>query len=603
MKTSLKKIQIVLICLVGFYPLLKFDWSSKALILFCLVTIVESIFLKRINFGIPKIKNFLLLGSYYILLVISLFYSEDKAASLKILVQLSPLLIIPFIVSFIDLPFDKKNKDNILHFFVFVNMIYSYFIIYMLFSKVQPNLNELISFMGDYDKFQFKLNENINQNFILFHKPYYSMGFVFSAIFSLNRLFYVVKKIEKTVYIVLFIYFALWIVYAFSFPNVIALFICVMVLLYYRLNKRVFIVFSSVTLLFSSFLLVYKIKDKDVKRGVNFIKSSVSNSKYEINDTRLEIYKSYRNIIAKKNFSKVLFGFGVGDAQRMLIDDYKKRFSQKSGRNLLYFSEEFNSDYWYKHNVSVEPNNIRSPYEIQNADLLVSKISSFERSYNISTKVFPEDKEIYTLSVFAKKNTSEELIVRLGNIDQRVVFDLNEGFVRSAKNIMDAGVIAHKKQWYRCFITTEIQNEGLALFGLTNSEAAYKFASEEEKSIVIWGAQLEKGILTKYTKNDKELLKYAFEKGLNSHNNYLFFLMTSGIVGLVLFLGAVFYLFYKSIREINIIKLTFCVIIALNFMTENILSRHWGLMFFTFMMLLLFTKEAKINTKLVERVL
>ena len=88
-----------------------------------------------------------------------------------------------------------------------------------------------------------------------------------------------------------------------------------------------------------------------------------------------------------------------------------------------------------------------------------------------------------------------------------------------------------------------------------------------------------------------ELLQIALNESLNTHNNYLFFLLSTGCLGFFTFLISLLYLFKRSLKPLNFLKLSFCVIIAINLLTENILSRHTGLMFVSFMLLLLFNGQ------------
>ena len=114
------------------------------------------------------------------------------------------------------------------------------------------------------------------------------------------------------------------------------------------------------------------------------------------------------------------------------------------------------------------------------------------------------------------------------------------------------------------------------------------------KVFFFWGVQLEKGQLTPYVRNYNEQLQLALNEKLNTHNNYLYFLLSIGVIGLLFFLVFIIYLIKISVMPLDIHKLSFCIIVLLNFLTENILSRHWGLMFFSFMLVLLFNKKEKI---------
>ncbi|MEM7102020.1 MAG: O-antigen ligase family protein [Bacteroidota bacterium] len=83
-----------------------------------------------------------------------------------------------------------------------------------------------------------------------------------------------------------------------------------------------------------------------------------------------------------------------------------------------------------------------------------------------------------------------------------------------------------------------------------------------------------------------------YEKNLQSfqpmlpHNQYLFVYVSTGIIGLVLFLGAVFYpLFYKRHYEDGLF-VAFHLIVFLSFMVENTIENAVGVAFYIFFLLL-----------------
>ena len=51
--------------------------------------------------------------------------------------------------------------------------------------------------------------------------------------------------------------------------------------------------------------------------------------------------------------------------------------------------------------------------------------------------------------------------------------------------------------------------------------------------------------------------------------------------------------FIEKYWEFNLAHIKDIVEADYNFLTENILSRHWGLLFFSFMLIVLFSKEKK----------
>lgn len=596
MKIKLYHFQILFLCLLGFYPLSKFDWSSKIIFLFCLVSIVGAVLDKKVSFSKKSFYKFLLMAGYFIILLISTLYSSNKVEAFKSIVQFIPLLVIPFLLSFTNFWLSSKKVSTIFIIFIGVNVIYTILIFYLFITNPDRFEYNLKHYLFDYDKFQFIINNNLYNPYFLVHKPYFSMGFVLCAIFSLHAFFQKKSKeyFTQSIYLLLFFYFSFWIFYAFSFPNVIAFLLSIVILLYLNLKKNVFVVTLFMFFASSAVFLNLKSKDIDVKRGFNFIKSIATNNKYEVNDTRYEIYKTFDNIIRKSSFSEILFGFGIGDVQDKLNSEYLNRLSLNKSKNLLYFSEEFNHKYWYRNNIHVVANSEISPTSKKIADLIVLDNLTQEVSHNICADVKVKKEELYTFSIYVKKGNFNKIILRLGNINQRAVFDLEKGEVFQKLNVENAEIKKYNNGWYRCIISVILNKDSLALIGIPNEKGSYVYTSKTDKNMYFWGIQLEKGGLTKYVKNNNEQLQIAYDKKLNTHNNYLYFIMSTGLFGLLSFFIFILYLFKKALKSKNVLMITFCIIIALNFLTENILSRHWGLMFFAFTLILLFSNREKI---------
>lgn len=69
----------------------------------------------------------------------------------------------------------------------------------------------------------------------------------------------------------------------------------------------------------------------------------------------------------------------------------------------------------------------------------------------------------------------------------------------------------------------------------------------------------------------------------NSHNQYLDVVIKTGIVGLVTFLGFLFFNLKKGIKNKNLLLLMLIVFYGIIFMTENVLSRQSGVILFFFL--------------------
>lgn len=79
----------------------------------------------------------------------------------------------------------------------------------------------------------------------------------------------------------------------------------------------------------------------------------------------------------------------------------------------------------------------------------------------------------------------------------------------------------------------------------------------------------------------------------NIHNQYLDYFMRFGLVGLLLFLLVLIYPIYYAIKIKNYILFCFSILIMGSCMTENILSRQLGIIFYTYFNYLLYLYNPK----------
>ncbi len=601
----------ILFSLLAFYPLLKFNYSSIILITSCVVSVYFSVKRGTYLFTASNIKLFLAATSFFTILLLSSFYSTDIGYGLEKTMQLIPLFIVPFVIIFFRPKISSSIRDTVLNVFLGVNFLYSVFLAAMyVLNKDIIGLEGINSsnFLLNYDKVQFVLNEVILGTFledILFiHKPYFSMGFVISAIFALRestRCFNKHKK-KSLLYLFFFFYFLLLILYTFSFPNVLALFICIILFGWGKANKsrlklKKFLVPGTIVLGVLLTGVFYKSKDIGVVKGFNFIRSVVYQESVEDNDARVEIYKSVSNLWKRATASEIIFGYGIGDAQATLHNELKERLSVNKTKNILLYNEQFNSDYWFRNNIEIVPNSELSPDQKKNADRLIEQNNEIAASHNLSTDILLDKNRTYTFSVFAKKGSANYLILRLGELPHRATFNLMEGTIKAkGEGITEARITPAMGEWYRCSITVTNVDSALVIIGISNENADYIYKSSA-KEILLWGAQIEEAQMpTAYVKNNFELIDYVISEKLNTHNNYLFFLLSGGVICLLGFVISLLLLLYISFKNRNILQLTFVIVIGLNFLTENILARHWGLMFISMMLFILFTTNSKDET-------
>lgn len=100
-------------------------------------------------------------------------------------------------------------------------------------------------------------------------------------------------------------------------------------------------------------------------------------------------------------------------------------------------------------------------------------------------------------------------------------------------------------------------------------------------------SDLNKCYKNKIPSNVYQILKY------NTHNQYLQIMLSGGIVGLVFFIYNLFFLCRVAFLKKDILYSMFLIMILICFLTENILSRHNGVIFFSFFSIIFFSYNSK----------
>lgn len=77
-------------------------------------------------------------------------------------------------------------------------------------------------------------------------------------------------------------------------------------------------------------------------------------------------------------------------------------------------------------------------------------------------------------------------------------------------------------------------------------------------------------------------LEFTSLKGMNPHNQYLQYLLGVGLIGMIVFLVSLIYPFLIAYRDKNKLYMYFVFLFSLCFLTESLLERQHGVMFFAF---------------------
>lgn len=602
---SIQKISNYLFLLLSLYPLLPYHYSSILLILFLLITILGSVTKIKSTFSKASFKKLIFHTGYYIILAISLFYSKNLAHGVDRVIQLTPLFFVPLVLIYFNPEIPTKFKNTFSWLFVAVNTIYIFLLFNYLFlglsfiQGVPSSLNFVAKlkniFILGFDK-TFWTSSHYIDTTIFYHKAYFSIHILTSLIFIAYTL---LTRPFKWYSYILFTIGALFtgvLFYAFSFPNILVLIIFLIgTPLYLIWDKKVkpgLVVYIYYLLLaifiYNGIVILTKTKNLDIKRGVNFIESLLLNTKIKHNDPRYEIYKASISI-AQQN---PLLGVGVGDAEIALKNKLTQNLKPAGDKhfNHIQQSENFDESPWFHNNIEVVSKTPNTKSEHDTA--CIQPVGNNYMSHNIHQVVqLGAQKKPYTFSVFVKPSPNNFLILRLGKLaSQRASFNLKTGktaFV--GKEIISAKSIPKSNGWFRFSITTLAKGKTIALIGVSNNPTKYKYKTSGTDCIFIWGAMLDNDIvLNNYSKSAGALLQYAVKENLNTHNNYFYFVIAAGIFCLLFFLLNIYKLIRLAFIKKSFLALAFTVILLINLITENIFSRHFGLMYYSIFLILLY---------------
>lgn len=98
--------------------------------------------------------------------------------------------------------------------------------------------------------------------------------------------------------------------------------------------------------------------------------------------------------------------------------------------------------------------------------------------------------------------------------------------------------------------------------------------------LIGYGSGSEKYILKEKYFEKKFYVSYLLE--LNSHNQYLSFLINTGVFGLLLYLYILYFGFSSAIKNRDFLFISFLILVAIVSISENILNLNKGIFFYSF---------------------
>ena len=188
--------------------------------------------------------------------------------------------------------------------------------------------------------------------------------------------------------------------------------------------------------------------------------------------------KPYFPTTDRLNVPRLTYQNGGGGCPSLLLE--------KQSTNLALYSEDFASG-WTQANITVTANNTTSPDGTQNADKIEAS-GSGSVSHSVRQFISTTSGSVYALSLYAKKGTTDWIMIRHDNGGTLNYFNLNTG----AKGTADASatITSVGNGWYRIVVYhTGTGSNGPEIY-IATSDGGNEFTASGQ-NIYIWGAQYE----------------------------------------------------------------------------------------------------------------
>ena len=334
-----KKIPYFFLLTLSFYPLMKAGIASISAILFLISTLLVYWHNFKLRYIDQGLKPLLANCGFYVLMLISILYSENLYTGFKAMQASLLLVFFPLVIFYFFPKIGQKTMEYVSYGFIIGN-----FILLLYFYNVLVEGLDIDRFSGLVDAGLFEQLRALNMypyEFVLSkaqkhldlvyesHKVYVSLHFLIAILLSINLIYnYQISIVKKLILIILSVLFSLAIVYTQAIATVLALILLVFALPLVYFNKtKGKLVYLSLMVLFGLFVwnsgMIEKYKNKNTDAIVKFFESFVEHSSsdtFEGIDKRIYIYACAFELIKQNMF----LGYGVGDVQHKLNDCYSQ---------------------------------------------------------------------------------------------------------------------------------------------------------------------------------------------------------------------------------------------------------------------------------------
>jgi len=304
-------ISFLLLIIFCFTVPLKNNYNSMSIILLSIFSLISFIIYKNFNKKLfYKLSPLIFFFSFGL---ISIFYSENFDASLKIIKRLLPFVLFPFIFSILKLNNRRYNQLlRVYSFWMLTLCLYSHS---QVLIKLYQNNDILYNIFNNYYSYL-----SLSEDTIGLHSTYYAYYVIIAIVFITKFLLEEKYLAIKALYILILAYFTFFVFHLSARLPIATLFLFYnLAIVYYFFKQRKIALGITILLLFYivTSLVIYNVRITRY-RFQHLIGFTYSDGTQH--DDGIDKLLQWKASIAANN--NIVFGNGIGDANQDIVDSY-----------------------------------------------------------------------------------------------------------------------------------------------------------------------------------------------------------------------------------------------------------------------------------------
>ncbi len=312
-KVSLmNKLEYLLLAFLFITLPLKNSFNSAAIILLTIFSLV-----KIKSFDVFKFRRFYLFFVLFLIVLFSLIYTKDLSKGLRYVEKYSIFLVIPFILSVIQI--NKKRVFKLLLLFstivVFLSIYCEFIVINQLILNGDP-LSTLLDKRYSYLNFSQPVD---------IHPAYFSLFIIVAILTYFTYIVYFkISNLRKVAIVIILIYLS-WVILQLSNRTYLLILFIVLNWCFYRyltqINKRK--ITKALFLAVSNLILILVVANTGYsKKRIQQVFGYTYANGYKHEDGKKKLLQWEAAVGANKN---AIFGNGMGDAKQSILNEYNSR--------------------------------------------------------------------------------------------------------------------------------------------------------------------------------------------------------------------------------------------------------------------------------------